>query len=83
MTPLLLPSVLAMGINPIHFGAIMLTNLNIGSITPPLAGSLYFGAKLAGSDTVETIKEALPFMLIGIVCVLLVTYIPAISLALI
>ena len=83
MTPLLLPSVIAMGINPIHFAAIMLTNLNIGSITPPLAGSLYFGAKLAGADTVETIKEAVPFMLIGIVCVLLVTYIPAISLALI
>lgn len=83
MTPLLLPSVTAMGIDPIHFGAIMLCNLNIGSITPPLAGSLYFGAKMADADTVETIKEAVPFMIIGIVCVLIVTYVPFTALALI
>lgn len=83
MTPLLLPSVQAMGINPIHFGAIMLCNLNIGSITPPLAGSLYFGAKIAEADTIETIKEAVPFMVIGFICVLIVTYIPALSLLLI
>ncbi len=82
MTPLLLPSVQAMGIDPIHFGAIMLCNLNIGSITPPLAGSLYFGAKLAGANTVDTIREAIPFMLIGIVCVLIVTYVPFTALAL-
>lgn len=81
MTPLLLPSVEAMGINPVHFGAIMLTNLNIGSITPPLAGSLYFGAKIADADTIETIKEAVPFMLIGVVCVLIVTYVPWTALA--
>ena len=61
----------------------MLCNLNIGSITPPLAGSLYFGAKLADADTVETIKEAVPFMIIGIVCVLIVTYVPFTALALI
>lgn len=83
MTPLLLPSVQAMGIDPIHFGAIMLCNLNIGSITPPLAGSLYFGAKLAKADVVETIKEAVPFMLIGIICTLIVTYLPITALALI
>lgn len=82
MTPLLLPSVQAMGIDPIHFGAIMLCNLNIGSITPPLAGSLYFGAKLAGADTMDTIKEAVPFMIIGMVCVLIVTYVPFTALAL-
>lgn len=83
MTPLLLPSVTAMGIDPLHFGAIMLCNLNIGSITPPLAGSLYFGAKLAGADTVDTIKDAVPFMLIGIACVFIVTYFPITALALI
>lgn len=81
MTPLLMPTVLQFGINPIHFGAIMLTNLSIGTITPPLATALYFSSKLANADTIDTIKNIIPFVLIGVLNVLLVTFIPALALA--
>lgn len=81
MTPLLLPTVTAMGINPIHFGAIMLTNLSIGTITPPLASALYLSTKLANADTMSVIKKIIPFVVLGIINVLLITFIPELSLA--
>lgn len=79
MTPLLLPSAQAMGLSPIHFGAIMICNLNIGCLTPPLAGSLYFGAAMAEADTWETIKDEIPFILIGIFCMILISAFPWLS----
>jgi C4-dicarboxylate transporter DctM subunit len=83
MTPLFMPTVVAFGIDPIHFGAMLLCNLSIGTITPPMAGCLYFGASLAEAPIVDTIKEIIPFVFIGIICIALIAVFPDISLCLI
>jgi C4-dicarboxylate transporter DctM subunit len=79
MTPLLLPSVVKMGITPVQFGAIMLTNLNIGALTPPLAMQLYFGAAMAEANVAEVIRDVIPFIILGMFCVLITSFVPAFS----
>ena len=79
-TPILLPVVKAMGVDPVHFGMIMLLNLGIGLITPPVGPTLYVGCAI-GKVTMEQVsRELWPFY--GAMCIALglVTYIPAISL---
>ena len=82
MTPILLPLVQAYGVDPIHFGMIMCLNMYIGLMTPPVGLSLLLGNKIAGSSIGESIKAAMPMLLIGIALLMAVTYIPALSLAL-
>jgi tripartite ATP-independent transporter DctM subunit len=79
-TPIFLPVVLKLGIDPVHFGMIMILNLGIGLITPPVGPTLFVGCAV-GKVTMEQVsKELWPFY--GAMCfaLLLVTYIPAISL---
>jgi len=79
-TPIMLPVVKAMGVDPVHFGMIMLLNLGIGLITPPVGPTLFVGCAI-GKVTMEQVsKELWPFY--GAMCtaLLLITYIPAISL---
>ncbi|HEX6705647.1 MAG TPA: TRAP transporter large permease [Albitalea sp.] len=79
-TPIMLPVMKAMGVDPVHFGMIMLLNLGIGLITPPVGPTLFVGCAI-GKVTMEQVsKELWPFY--GAMCfaLLLVTYIPAISL---
>jgi tripartite ATP-independent transporter DctM subunit len=78
-TPIFLPVILKLGIDPVHFGMIMILNLGIGLITPPVGPTLFVGCAI-GKVTMEQIsKELWPFY--GAMCfALLVTYIPAISL---
>ncbi|HOR87076.1 MAG TPA: TRAP transporter large permease [Bacillota bacterium] len=83
MTPLLMPTIVKFGIDPIHFGAILLCNLSIGTVTPPMAGCLYFGSTLAKSNIVETIKEVMPFVYIGIACVAILSAFPNVALAIV
>lgn len=80
MTPLLMPTVQAYGIDPLHFGAILLCNLSIGTITPPMATCLYFGASQANSNILGTIKEIMPFVFVGIISVSILTIFPEIAL---
>lgn len=82
LAPILLPLVLPFGVNPIHFGLIMVLNLAIGMITPPVGCNLFVAAGLAKLDFMKIVRAVLPllaFMLIGLVAV---TYIPSITLAL-
>ena len=79
-TPIFLPVILKLGIDPVHFGMIMILNLGIGLITPPVGPTLFVGCAI-GKVTMEQVsKELWPFY--GAMCfaLLLVTYIPAISL---
>ncbi|KQB52385.1 hypothetical protein AQS70_03450 [Pseudomonas endophytica] len=80
LTPILLPVITGIGVDPVHFGMIMLVNLGIGLITPPVGAVLFVGAAV-GKVTIEnTVKALLPFY-VALFCVLmLVTYVPAISL---
>ncbi|CAM3313318.1 hypothetical protein BZK31_04320 [Pseudomonas floridensis] len=80
LTPILLPVITSVGVDPVHFGMIMLVNLGIGLITPPVGAVLFVGAAV-GKVTIEaTVKALLPFYLALFMVLMLVTYIPAISL---
>lgn len=77
MTPLLLPSAIAVGVDPIHFGAIMLVNLSIGLATPPFGMSLFVASKMADAPFEEVVKESLPYIGVGIVVIFITTYCPS------
>jgi len=79
MTPLLLPTVLAYDIEPIHFGAIMLVNLCVGYLTPPMCSSVYLMCRLCDESFTDVVKELWPFIVVGLSVVLLVTFVPALS----
>lgn len=80
LTPVLLPVVNALGIDPVHFGMIMMVNLGIGLITPPV-GSVLFVASAVSKQKIESVvKSMLPFYCVLFMVLILVTYIPAISL---
>ena len=80
LTPILLPVVTGIGVDPVHFGMIMLVNLGIGLITPPVGAVLFVGAAI-GKVTIEnTVKALLPFYAALFMVLMAVTYIPAISL---
>jgi TRAP-type C4-dicarboxylate transport system permease large subunit len=72
--------IVGVGVDPVHFGMIMLVNLGIGLITPPVGAVLFVGAAV-GKVTIEaTVKALLPFYAALFLVLMLVTYIPAISL---
>ncbi|MGK9063804.1 TRAP transporter large permease [Stutzerimonas chloritidismutans] len=80
LTPILMPVITGIGVDPVHFGMIMLVNLGIGLITPPVGAVLFVGAAI-GKVTIEnTVKALLPFYIALFMVLLAVTYIPAISL---
>jgi len=80
LTPVLLPVTNALGIDPVHFGMIMMVTLGIGLITPPV-GSVLFVASAVSKQKIEAVvKEMLPFYAMLLIVLGMVTYIPAISL---
>ncbi|AFN78087.1 TRAP transporter large permease [Stutzerimonas nitrititolerans] len=80
LTPILMPVITGIGVDPVHFGMIMLVNLGIGLITPPVGAVLFVGAAI-GKVTIEnTVKALLPFYAALFMVLMAVTYIPAISL---
>lgn len=82
LTPILLPIVTKIGVDPIHFGVIMVLNLGIGLCTPPVGTSLLVGAGIGKISLESTTRSLVPFYLAMLVVLLLVTYIPAFSLTL-
>jgi tripartite ATP-independent transporter DctM subunit len=80
LTPILLPAVKALGVDPVHFGMIMMVNLGIGLITPPVGAVLFVGSAVAKLKIEQVVVAMKPFFLILLVVLLLVTYVPAISL---
>jgi len=83
LAPLLLPMAEAFGIDPIHFGIIMVINLEIGLLTPPLGLNLIVAMTAFKANFGTVVRGALPFIALMIAVLMLVTFIPAISLALI
>ncbi|MGN1413594.1 MAG: TRAP transporter large permease [Anaerovoracaceae bacterium] len=78
--PIFVPIAQAYGIDPVHFGAIMLLNLEIGLITPPFAANLFVGCKLSGVRIDQVMKPLLPFYGCCLPVLLITTYVPAFSL---
>ncbi|MBL8690562.1 MAG: TRAP transporter large permease [Rhodospirillaceae bacterium] len=79
-TPILLPVVVKFGVDPVHFGMIMLVNLGIGLVTPPVGATLFVGCAVGRVTMEQVTRKIWPFYLAMIVVLMLVTYVPAISL---
>ncbi len=82
LTPILVPIAQAMGIDLIHFGIIMIVNLAIGFITPPVGINLFIAAKIGNTKLEGLLKAIIPFIIIMVVNVLIISYLPVLSLLL-
>lgn len=80
--PLFTPILAAMGVDPVHFGVIMVMNVMIGLLTPPYGLALYLGSAVSGESLGAIVRQSLPFLLACLCVLMLVTYVPAISLTL-
>lgn len=80
LTPVLLPVTNMLGINPVHFGMIMMVNLGIGLVTPPVGSVLFVASAVSKRKIEEVVRSMLPFYAMLLVVLALVTYVPAISL---
>lgn len=78
-TPIFLPIVEKLGIDPVHFGIIMVLNLSIGLCTPPVGSVLFVGVSVAKTSIQKVVRPLLPLFIMMIIALLLVTYIPALS----
>ncbi len=79
MAPILFPIAIKLGIDPIHLGIIMVVNMEIGLITPPVGLNLFVTSGITGMSLVQVVRAALPWLMILLVFLIIVTYIPAIS----
>ena len=79
VAPLVFPIAIQLGIDPIHLGIIMVVNMEIGMITPPVGLNLFVTAGVAGMSVLNVVKAALPWVGIMFVFLILVTYVPIIS----
>ncbi len=80
LTPILMPVILGIGVDPVHFGMIMLVNLGIGLITPPVGAVLFVGSAVGKVSIEKTVSALLPFYGVLFLVLMAVTYIPALSL---
>lgn len=76
MTPILLPIVTHFGMSPVHFGVVMILNLGIGLITPPVGGVLFIGSAISGLSIEKLSKAMIPFYVVMIGVLLAITFIP-------
>jgi tripartite ATP-independent transporter DctM subunit len=80
VAPILMPVMRQFGMNEIQFGAVLIVGLAIGLVTPPVGMCLFVGSKISGLSIMKIFKEALPFLICNTIVLLLVTFIPSISL---
>jgi C4-dicarboxylate transporter DctM subunit len=80
MTPVLLPIATAIGVDPVHFGVILIMNLSLGTFTPPFGVNLFIAQAVFKASLREMYLGIVPFFLVGFVVLQLVTYVPSISL---
>jgi tripartite ATP-independent transporter DctM subunit len=79
-TPILLPVVMKLGVDPVHFGMIMLLNLGIGLLTPPVGAVLFVGCAIGKVKLEDVMKGIWPFYGVLLAVLMLVTFVPALSL---
>ena len=82
LAPILLPIAMQFGVDPIHFGIVMVVNLAIGFITPPLGINLFVASRVGRSGLETVCSGIIKFILVMVVDLLLITFIPAISMTL-
>ena len=79
-TPIFLPVVTEMGMDPTHFGIVMVLNLCIGLCTPPVGAVLFVGVGIAGTTIQKVVRPLMPLFIAMLVSLMLVTYFPELSL---
>lgn len=77
--PILFPAAMALGIDPIHFGILVVVNMELGAITPPVGMNLYMASTVSGMPLFEVMRAALPWILVVLFVLIVVTYVPWIS----
>jgi len=80
MAPILFPIAARLGIDPVHLGIIMVVNLEIGMVTPPVGLNLFVASGITGMSIGQVVRAALPWSLILLVFLVFVTYVPTLSL---
>lgn len=80
LTPILWPVARALDVNIIHFGIVMVVNLSIGFVTPPVGVNLYVGTSMSGISLSALVKKIIPFFCVMMLALVLITYIPQLSL---
>jgi tripartite ATP-independent transporter DctM subunit len=80
LTPILIPVAKAFGIDPVHFGVVFIFNLSVGTITPPMGTVMFTTCSITGVKVDQFVREAVPFWIALLVCLLVITYVPAVSL---
>lgn len=83
LTPIFMPIIQAIGVNPLHFGIIMVVNLAIGFVTPPIGINLFVASSLTGISVMDIAKRAIPFIIAFFIALLFITFVPEISLLLV
>ena len=82
LAPILAPVAMHFGIDPVHFGLVMVVNLALGMITPPFGVNLFAACTVARISLDRIIKDLVPFVIVVLSCLMVITYVPAISLTL-
>lgn len=80
LIPIFMPMVQALGINDVHFGMVFIFNMAVGSLTPPMGTVMFTTCSITGAKIGDYIREAVPFYLVLLFCLILITYVPQISL---
>jgi C4-dicarboxylate transporter DctM subunit len=83
LAPLFVPICVQMGINPIHFGVIMVVNLALGFVTPPMGINLFVASSMSGVPMLSLAKKAVPMIAMFLIAIAIITFVPEISLVLI
>ena len=79
LVPVLLPMILQLGIDPIHFGIVLVVTNNVAMLTPPLGVNLFVASRIAGISVERISVAVIPYLIALTLCILLFTYVPAIS----
>jgi C4-dicarboxylate transporter DctM subunit len=82
LAPILFPIAIRLGIDPVHLGIIMVVNMEIGMVTPPVGLNLFVTAGITGMSIMQVVRAALPWLSVLIVFLVIVTYAPWLSLVL-
>jgi TRAP-type C4-dicarboxylate transport system permease large subunit len=80
LVPILVPLVVAAGVDPVHFGIVIVLNLVIGALTPPLGVLVFTTARVGGANQTDTFRAVLPFLVALVTVLMLITYMPALAL---
>ena len=80
LAPILLPIAVQLGIDPVHFGIIMVVNMEIGMVTPPVGLNLFVTSGITGMTIMEVVRAAMPWLSVLLVFLVMITYLPTISL---